>query len=373
MLAYDVYLILNYVNWPQAQKYLPYIKKNLGAKRIIVVSSKKILENDLEGCDFLDESSELLETCGISFDAVREFIIKLGGDPKNTGWYLQQFLKLGISRICKKEYYLVWDADTVPLTNLSFFDKDNKPIFNLKREYLEVYFKTIHNLFDIKKSTKESFISEHMMFNVSIVREMLRKIESLDKYIGTFFWQKILNASEMLSPDTRKNDQRYFSEFETYGTYCDIFYPKLYAKRKLRTLRYGVSFLGVDPDDEILNWAANDFDTISFETWNKPINEMEIMVKNPEHRKRMSFADSIRKAFCDGRKNVFKQPFKLETRKFFLNTLLGKTDFDYFFGNSIPYSTNPIYLTIQKLRKFEWFNRQSQRFKRYWKLFTYSF
>lgn len=37
------------------------------------------------------------------------------GFPARTGWYIQQFLKMGFSQKTKDADYLIWDADTIIL------------------------------------------------------------------------------------------------------------------------------------------------------------------------------------------------------------------------------------------------------------------
>lgn len=328
MNPFNVYLILAADNWNFSRFAIPYIKKNIPADKVFIVSSKKILNEDLLGCQFIDENEILRDVCGLSFNSVYEYIDSLKGLTKNTGWFLQQFIKLGLSRICTDEYYLVWDADTIPLNPISFFDKNGKPYINLKREYFYSYFRTIQNLFGLEKNTKESFISEHMFFNAAVVREMLDKIEHNEKLAGTFFWQKIFSASDLHTPDPVKQDnQRYFSEFETYGTYCDAFHPDLYSKRKLRTLRCGTDILGKNPSAEILDWAAKDFDTISFEEWGVPIPEIIEQVNDSAHREKLSFADTIR------------QFLKPKLRKDFegFNDFFARTYFDFFFNKKAVY------------------------------------
>lgn len=370
MKDFTVYLILDYKTWEFAKRNIPYIKKNI-APKITIVSSKKIQSQDLLGCDFIDENSLLPK---LSFNEVSSYLKKLGGTPKNTGWYLQQFLKLGLAKNCRDEYYLVWDADTVPLNRLDFFDKDGRPCFNLKREYFYSYFRTINNLFSINKKRPESFISEHMIFNSEVVREMLLKIEENNSLPGENFWQKILNASELLSTDFIKKDQRFFSEFETFGTYCEHFHPKLYATRKLRTLRRGTDYLGANPSDEILEWAATDFDTISFEEWGTPIPEMMSLTQDKNVRQKLTFANTIRLFFKNEKKKIFEDFPRINHEQFHhLLDMIGSTGFDFFFNKKCIYGTR------DKLRISRLFDRVhflyvwKGRFQRYWRLFTFKF
>lgn len=371
-LSFDIYLIVEHTSWNETKNSLPYIKRNINARKIFVVSSRKILDNDLLGCEFLDEN-EILE--GLSFDSVRNTLASMDAFTKNTGWYLQQFIKLGISRICKDDYYLVWDADTVPLNPIPFFDEKGRPYLNLKREYFSVYFRTIENLFGLGKSRRESFISEHMLFKADLVRKMLEEIEANPKFSGTSFWEKILDASDLHHFDFIKNDQRFFSEFETFGTYCEHYYPGLYATRKLRTLRHGVDFLGKDVSREILEWASKDFDTISFEKWGSPIPEMMKFVEDDAIRSKMGFADAIRLFFRQEKQKIFENFPHInheQFRKFFEKTI-SKTNFDFFFSSKIAYSKrNPIFEDTL-LRKSKFFYVTKCRVQRYWRLFTFRF
>lgn len=242
---------------------IPILKENLNPKEIIIISSNKINSNydKQSAIHFLDED---LVYPNMTFKSVHEYLKKLNIDPKVTGWYFQQFLKMSFCFISDKEYYLVWDADTIPLRKLSFFSEEAKPFFDLKREYEKNYFDTISKLFGLKKVRNESYISEHMLFNTNIMKELITKIENNDEIEGITFWQKILNASSITNCESQN-----FSEFETYGTYTDFYYSNKYAIRRMQSLRYGTFFLGNSPTPEILQWASKSFDIISFEHWDK--------------------------------------------------------------------------------------------------------
>ena len=175
-----------------------------------------------------------------------------------TGWYFQQFLKLAFVRSCyAKEYYLIWDADTIPLNKLSFFE-DGKILVNPKREYHAEYFETIYRLFGIHKSLDYSYISEHMMVKTSVVRQMLDDISPSDDW-----WEHIIRKCDFSSKQA-------FSEFETIGTYCNARFPQLFQLRQLNTLRWGGAIWGRQVTNKELEWLRRDFDTVSFERGAKP-------------------------------------------------------------------------------------------------------
>lgn len=257
---FDLYIITAVSDFDVLNTTIPYIKKNIAATQIYIVAKEKPTQKNLIDCNFLYESSIL---DGLSYDSVANIITSLGGDKKNTGWYLQQFIKLGISNISKNKYYLVWDADTIPLRPLDFFDSYGHPFFNLKREYKKLYFDTIQQLLSLRKNIRESFISEHMIFDVELTNELIQKINDNYNLKGANFWEKILFACFSV----KSTDQHAFSEFETYGVFITKFHKNSYTHRKLKTLRRGTEFFGRNISEKLLTWCAETLDTISFEKY----------------------------------------------------------------------------------------------------------
>ena len=349
--SFDVYIVIKDSDWYVAEKTIPYIRRNINPRNIYVISGKNLEDrlNEESGCKFLDESTVFP---GLSYSSVKEYLRQLGSIPENAGWYLQQFIKLSLCYLCKDEYYLVWDADTIPLNFLPFFDKSGRPYFNMKREYFKAYYKPITNLFAYEKKTAASFVSEHMLFDVEVTKEMLQKIIDNKKYDGANFWQKILQASDLLSGDLIKQDQRFFSEFETYGTYTDYNCPKKYARRKLRTLRCGADLLGTNPDEKLLQWAAKDFDTISFEIWAKPLPEVE-RLSLPDYLKKHSCARYIRQILKERRWKGIMSVLKGNEEGFHSYQLFRRqiTKFDFFFFRKVNYKKqrNIFYRAFRKI------------------------
>lgn len=271
-MGYDVIIPISVKDVGILLKNIKYIKNNLDYKKIVIVGNdevllktKHILSNEIE---FKNEN-DIFD--GLSYSTVADILYQRCGKKRRTGWYLQQFIKLAYSYICDDKYYLVWDADTIPLKRITFTEND-KVLFNLKDEYNKPYFRTMNKLFNVKKSkiVKQSFISEHMLFDKTIVIKMLDEICSNDNLFGKNFYEKILYS--IRKKDLNKSG---FSEFETYGTYNyknNVDHVKF---RSLNTLRHGKVFLGENPSDELLLWAAKDFDTISFEKYDKPLKSID--------------------------------------------------------------------------------------------------
>lgn len=232
---------------------IPYIFENISPKKIIIISNKRVQKEIINSgylIDFLDED-KIID--GLSYSKLFEYLKKFNAE-KRTGWYFQQFIKMAYCYCAKTDYYLVWDADTIPIRKLYFFDK-NKPIFSMKKELHEAYFDTINSLLGLKKSTKLSFIAEHMLFKTTYMKELIEEISRHDKW-----YFNIINS-------IRKNDLPLsgFSEFETYGTYVINYHKGVYIQKKYHSLRNGKELFGNIPNKEVVQWISKNYSAISFE------------------------------------------------------------------------------------------------------------
>ena len=255
----DVVMPILMRDWPAAQINLPYVFRNLPAKRVVVVSSRQLeplLPKDPR-LSFVCED-DLLP--GLTLQAVKDIMQERTYSTHRSGWLFQQFLKLGYARLCEDPAYITWDADTVPVRPVSFENEKGQLLFTLKEEYNPPYFETMENLLGLKKAVKESFIAENMIFDTALVKQMLEEMEANDRLSGKSFWEKILWA--IPEESLQKSG---FSEFETFGTYAVTRAPGRYELRRLATLRSGKNILGERPTPAMLDWAAESYDTISME------------------------------------------------------------------------------------------------------------
>lgn len=234
---------------------LEYIKKNISPRKIVIIANNKIKNYFVnEEVDFLDEN-EVIE--GLNFARIYE-ILKKKSAEKRTGWYFQQFLKYAYANLCEEEYYITWDADTIPIRKINFFNENNKFIFSLKSEFNKPYFDTIEKLFGYEKVIKESFIAEHMVFKKKYVLELINKISGLDE--SHLWFETILESIK--EEDIAKAG---FSEFETYGTFVYRNYPDSYCTREIKALRNGQIIFNDCPEADVLEWISKKYETISFE------------------------------------------------------------------------------------------------------------
>ena len=153
---------------------------------------------------------------GMTIEKLQGF--RLEGFPQAAGWYFQQLLKLQFAFVDPDDdYYLIWDADTVPLRPLRFFDPAGRMMLTKAEEYYPLYFQTYRSLFGSEPNREFSFIAQHMLVQKSVAREMMSRIEQRVPGTGNWAW-KLMSAL----PSAGKN---LFSEYETYGHYLKNHYP----------------------------------------------------------------------------------------------------------------------------------------------------
>lgn len=204
---------------------------------------------------FIDEDNMLK---GLSFQHIHQTLKSHFKCLIYTGWYLQQFLKMGFALTpYAKEEYLIWDSDTLPLHRISFVE-NSKYQLTKKTEHHKPYFETLQKLLGFGKLCDFSFIAEHMPIRVEVMRELIDVIKH-STIKGDYWFDKIIYA-------TSGTDEQAFSEFETYGNYCMKYHSEIFELRELRTLREaGMLFgRGVKRRDLAI-LAKMNFDTASFE------------------------------------------------------------------------------------------------------------
>lgn len=248
---------------PNDVKFVPKIVSQLrkcivGADNIYIITNGKFISKIQT--TVRDSKTIVLDenalTKGLDFSVVRKLMNKQGRF-EGYGWIFQQLLKFGFATTeYAKDYYLSWDADTLPLNEIDFFE-DGHPIFTKKTEYHKPYFDTNERLVGIGKVQPYSFIAEHMVFKKEYVNEMLSEIEK-STVEGTSWIDKCINACDFFMTEV-------FSEFELYGSYVSVKHPDEYRTRQLRSFRNGGMIRGRHINDALLSALAFDQDIASFE------------------------------------------------------------------------------------------------------------
>jgi hypothetical protein len=247
-----------------------------------------IVKKDISEGIFGNHTIEFLcESDLVSFNAVKEAFSKQL-TPTSTvsigsaGWYYQQFLKMKFSDFCEDEYYLCWDADTIPLRHIDMFSPEGKPYLDVKTELQERYFITVQRLFGFGKVIEKSFVSEHMLFNKNYMTELIEEIERTS-FEGDAFFEKILFAA------SSDNISLGFSEFETYGTWIGIRHPAAYSLRNWKSFRNTNFFVDInDLTLEDIEWLSKDFDAASFEKYQETNDILSQLFHDPRYREKLS-------------------------------------------------------------------------------------
>lgn len=310
---YDGLIVVTPADFKRLEVLYPRLLETLPVRKLLFIGSGEVGELLKEAAlgervDFIDENSI------IPFDKVYEVMSDAlvetypGKIPRGVvGWYYQQFLKLQYAFSCPDEYYLVWDGDTVPCKNFSMFKEGTQtPYFDMKTEYNERYFETISLIFpEMYKCLGKSFISEHMLFNKALVKQMLEEIEGKDNIKGRQFYEKIVNVIE-----PSKLLETSFSEFETYGTYVAFRNPSLYRLKDWHSIRYGsVYFKAEELTEEDFDWLGRDFDAVSFEKNMDYNDDIAAIFINPKYREQLTarqIIEAIQDASSEGMKETWE-------------------------------------------------------------------
>jgi len=201
-----------------------------------------------------------------NLQSVANYLEERINKKERAGWYFQQFLKMEIVKIIQNEYYLIWDADTVPLKPIRFFNNENRVLIHKSEENHPPYFETLKRILGLSKAVDYSFISEHLMVRTSLMRTMLLKLraDDDDRAWPYHILENIKTEDLPLSG---------FSEYETYGNFLRSTDPESFALRTdpaeiLYSSRNGSTFFSSSPQPKDLDFlAALGLHYVTFETW----------------------------------------------------------------------------------------------------------
>ncbi len=219
---------------------------------------------------------------GVKLQFLRDMLAAAGRDPNRAGWYIQQFVKMGMAhRDDVHEHYLVWDADTVLLRPLELYtDSGQVLIPSWGIPMLEYYRAMAERLLGQPVDSGVSCIREQMMFRKSWMLELLERIEAVGT-AGESWAIRIMRDSHKRSDP--ENWARYqvrgflkdyngiwdfgFSEFELYAVFLRLYHPEEVLFREVRAERHGSRLFGSRPNRFDLEYLARKFDYASFEGW----------------------------------------------------------------------------------------------------------
>jgi hypothetical protein len=261
---------------PLLKNLISLVFKNLAPEKLYIITKAPFffyfrnLDPIIGKNVVLINEDELLSN--VNYNTIARYLDKVGLNAGTRGWYFQQFLKMGfaLSEYANK-YYLTFDADTYPVKPLVFFNENGLPYFSMKEENHLPYFQTLEKLLSLKKSTKQSFISENMLIDVEKMKSLISEIEQ-SAVPGENWCEKIINAMPA-------NEINAFSEFETYGTYVLNRYPDTYEMRTLNTFRRAGKKYSRFISPDRLEKKASAYDIVTLEYRNSPNNLMGLYLR----------------------------------------------------------------------------------------------
>jgi hypothetical protein len=213
--------------------------------------------------------------------------------PRSFGWYLQQILKFEYCRKTEAEHCLVWDADTVPLKRLEFFDGEGRIYLTRASEYHSPYFYTFEKLLGRAAPSENSFISQHMLVRSESMRSLCCKIEQ----------EHGKSWTEALGDVLEKHPERpnLFSEYETYANYMLLFEPESVEVRDLNWARCENTQAWGLPERVLWEARGKGLDFAAYESkdaaWSRIF--LKSMEKAPSPLKQLAVSVALRRA-ADG-------------------------------------------------------------------------
>lgn len=248
---------------------LPYMRHFLSPRKLVFIASGSCLKAlrhaiPLRASDELIDEDEL--SSGLSLGLLRDTLKARGADPSRAGWYFKQIAIFAYAmRPDAPERYLVWDADTIPLRPIPFFDARGRTLLDRKKAYHQPYFATLRRLTGIERQVGYSFIAEHMMFDREIVRALVVEAMRKESYAGAAFARRIMDS--VADCDLGGSG---FSEYESYGNFAAARFPGRIAVRNRPSLRYGSVFFMRPPSGSQLFALSGLYAWASFEAKSYP-------------------------------------------------------------------------------------------------------
>lgn len=249
---YDIVLVSHEKDFNNIKFIVEYAQKNLEFESIHLILSEREEYQDLDLLKTLTDKPV--------FKHNESDILKIDRSriKHRPNWIYQMLLKI-FQNVTENDNFLIIESDCIILKKLNFFDGD-KNIFYLGRDQNHnPYFEFNNKILGIGREYNHSFISEFMMYDKRIIKELLEKCNCNDVY----------DFLELVYKYVGENC--YPADYELYGN----FYYKYY-KDKFETKNLDFNFIGRDgrqypswKDTEILDMVKTNEgkDAISFHTW----------------------------------------------------------------------------------------------------------
>jgi hypothetical protein len=251
MKNYDIVIVSHEKDFNNIKFIIEYSQKNLKFDSIHLILSERKEFTDLELVKTLTDKPVYLH---MESDVLKINKTRINHRPN---WIYQMMLKM-FQNVTDNDNFLIIESDCLILKQINFFEDDKTYLYLCRDQNHTPYF-NFNNLLGFGREYNHSFISEFMMYNKQIVKDMLLKSKCND--VNDFL--------EIVYNNT--NNDCYPADYELYGNFCFK-----YHRDKIDVKHLNYNFFGresrVSPfwgDDEIVNLINSnlDKDVISFHTW----------------------------------------------------------------------------------------------------------
>lgn len=189
------------------------------------------------------------------------------GQASRKYWLYQQFLKMQSAIDSRRDRIVLWDADTVPIRPIQFFDENLRARHFCGNEYHKPYFDLMKTILGLNKTSTHSFVAQCIPLRRKWLVDLCIDIECRT---GANNWKEGILRS--IGPSLGDSP---FSEYETIGTYAVVRLDE--AEKPLPQinsqawLRNGYEYIGPAANLFFFNHPVfRDAAFVSFERWSKP-------------------------------------------------------------------------------------------------------
>jgi hypothetical protein len=251
MKNYDIVIVSHEKDFNNIKFIIEHSQKNLKFDSIHLILSERKEFTDLELVKTLTDKPVYLH--------MESNVLKIDKTRINhrPNWIYQMMLKM-FQNVTDNDNFLIIESDCLILKQINFFEDDKTYLYLCRDQNHTPYF-NFNNLLGFGREYNHSFISEFMMYNKQIVKDMLLKSKCND--VNDFLEIVYNNTSNDCYP----------ADYELYGNFC---FKHHRDKIEVKHLNY--NFFGresrISPfwgDDEIVNLINSNLDkeVISFHTW----------------------------------------------------------------------------------------------------------
>jgi hypothetical protein len=249
MRTYDIVIVSHEKDFNNIKYIVEHCNKNLTFDSIHLIITDRVPYNDLELLQTLTESPIHIH---LENDVLKIDKSRLSHRPN---WIYQMLLKI-FQDVTINDDFLVIESDCIILNKLNFFN-GNKTIFYLGRDHHhQEYYNFNKKLLGIGREYNHSFISEFMMYNKKVIKELLSKAKC----------NSVADFLELIY--LYVNTDCYPSDYDLYGNFYYSNYPDNFETKVLNFNMSG-QYDKYWSDEEIkqLIQTHQGKDSISFHCW----------------------------------------------------------------------------------------------------------